>query len=265
MSLVRRLRHEITKSPLRPPLVWWRHRGLRKNDVLLASYPRSGNTWLRFLLYELVRGSAADFLTVTGGIPDIGKEAGVPLVEEGGRLLKTHEAYRPNYGKAIYLVRDPRDVVISEFEYQRFQDVFPGTFEEFLLAFLAGRVNGYGAWHRHVDRWLDAAESNRVLLLLVKYEDLKKATEATLHAILGFLGVARDDDALRRAVFNNSIERMREKEDLVRDTHFRGSRRDQRFVRMGETGGWKSVLSDEHARRIQAEMGPTMARVGYFA
>jgi len=61
MPLLRRLRHQVANSPARTPLVWIRHKSLRSSDVFLASYPRSGSTWLRFLPYDSLLGESSGF------------------------------------------------------------------------------------------------------------------------------------------------------------------------------------------------------------
>ncbi|MEX2446142.1 MAG: hypothetical protein WD734_02295, partial [Dehalococcoidia bacterium] len=54
------LRRLYRRSPLRWLLkIQWDHRGLRPADVFVASYPRSGSSWLRFLLYEMTAGDAS--------------------------------------------------------------------------------------------------------------------------------------------------------------------------------------------------------------
>jgi len=95
-----------------------RHWGLDPNDAFIASYPRSGNTWLRFVLYEvLVAGQAADFDEVNHIVAEVGLHGpAIPLLPGGGRLIKTHEPYQKQYKKAIYLVRDARDVVLAMVE-----------------------------------------------------------------------------------------------------------------------------------------------------
>src|SRR5437868_2208022 len=102
MVISRRLRHKASNSRMRVPLVWLRHRGLDSSDVLLASYPRSGNTWLSFLIMESLSGATAEFDNVNRLIPEIGLHGNTPsLFPGGGRLIKTHERYRPEYKRAI--------------------------------------------------------------------------------------------------------------------------------------------------------------------
>ena len=63
-SVWRRLRQHISGTKLRVPILWLRHRGFRSSDVFLGSYPRSGSTWLRFTLFEMLTGRTANFESV---------------------------------------------------------------------------------------------------------------------------------------------------------------------------------------------------------
>src|ERR1700730_10418771 len=155
MALLRRLRHQVAKSPVRAPLVWIRHKSLRSSDVFFASYPRSGSTWLRFLLYDSLLGETARFSRVNQAIPDVKlHKGGLPLMPGGGRLIKTHEVYHPEYQKAVYLVRDPRDVALSEYAYQTALGLADANLDEYLRKFVTQSVNPFASWHRHVDSWL---------------------------------------------------------------------------------------------------------------
>jgi hypothetical protein len=254
---------------LRAPLVWLRHRGLTSQDVFIASYPRSGSTWLRFLLLALLTRDTAGFESVNRLIPDVGRHRGVPgLVPADGRLIKTHEAYRPVYQKAVYIVRDVRDVVLSEFDYENALERISEDFETFLMLSLTSSVNGYGCWQTHVLSWLDSPLGLSEGLLVIKFEDLRARTEEVLANVASFLGVAADRAAIRSAIANNSVQRMREKEDQVKvfSSHSPGKTNGDgtRFIRKGSIGGWRARLSQDQVNLIEQHSGAGLARLGYL-
>src|SRR6185312_4380577 len=75
-------------QPLRSPAVRWRARGMDSRDALLGSYPRSGSTWLRFVLYECLFGQPADFEVVDKTLPGLGAHRDAPgVLRNGGRLI----------------------------------------------------------------------------------------------------------------------------------------------------------------------------------
>src|SRR6266550_3869220 len=211
MSFLRRTGYRLSKTALRPPLIWLRHRGLDPADVVLASYPRSGNTWCRFLLGEILSDQKTGFDSIDKAVPQIGlHQIALPLLPGGGRLIKTHEQYRKEYAKAIYLVRDVRDVVLSYYDRGKYLGVFDDiAFDAFLLMFLQGQTNTVGSWPSLVRVWLESPLAQRGKLLVVKFEDMRQDTEATLGRILEFLEVAVDRLRVQKAISANSVDRMR--------------------------------------------------------
>ena len=136
-----RIRARASRTSLRAPLVWGRHLGLDSNDVFLASYPRSGNTLLRFPLAEAISGALCTFENVQRIVPEIGVHVyAYPLLPAGGRLIKTHERYRRKYRRAIYIVRDVRDVLLSSFARESAMDLAGlGSARSLHRAFHAGK------------------------------------------------------------------------------------------------------------------------------
>ena len=113
-------------------------------------------------------------------------------------------------------------------------------------------------------------------LLVVRYEDLRKDTETGLLEMLEFLGISRDRELVRRAVENNSLRAMREKEDKAKNSgatlgkgtllrKHRVDREDARFVRSGSVGGWREKLSESQIELVTRYAGDALVRAGYPA
>jgi hypothetical protein len=250
---------------LRRPLTRVRYTRVAPNDLFIASYPRSGTTWLRFLLFELLSGKAAEFVSVNEAIPYVGKHHRAPqLLPNGGRVIQTHETFLRGVASAIYVVRDPRSVVLSEFRWQLRTGLSRGSFEPFFDAFLAGRANPYGRWDQHVDTWLASDLASEDRLQLVRFEDLRTDTVGELTRILDLLGIQVDTASVEQVVANNGLTRMRAKEERApRWALGESARPDIRFVNSGSTSGWKEQLSLEHVRRIEEQFGKQLSSLGY--
>src|SRR5215831_1986132 len=207
MPILRKLRHEVAKTGVRAPLVWARHKTLRPNDVFFASYPRSGSTWLRFVLFESIVGQSSGFGNVNDSIPDVkDRNRGIPLMPNGGRLIKTHEVFHPEYRRAVYLVRDPRDVALSEYAYQTALGLVNADLDSYLRTFVSTSVNPFASWREHVNSWLSAPLSSENLLI-VRFEDAREDTFGTLARIVRFFGLTPDEGRIRAAIANNTVER----------------------------------------------------------
>jgi len=259
-STIGKLRFRLSKTKLRVPIQWLRHRGFRPADLFFSTYPRSGTTWTRFTVFEMLTGENATFESVNSVMLGVGMhEQARPVLPGEGRLIGTHEPYRKEYKRAVYLVRDVRDVILSEYAFITALDRFHGSLDDFISAFFRGKINGYGTWPRHVTSWLDSPIAGTPNLLVLKYEDLRKDPESQFQRMLDFAGLKRDPEAVRLAIANNSLEKMRAKEnDSPRKASVRG-----RFVRGGFVQGWKDKLSEEQLRRIEANAGETLMRLGY--
>ena len=266
MVLMRRFaRFFLRETGMRHFLVAHRHKGLSPNDVFITSYPRSGSTWLRFLIYEILSKQPATFEVVGKAIPYIGRHHSAPiLLPNGGRLIKTHEPYYPVYEKVVYLVRDVRDVVVSDYAYQKMRDLYYGSFNEYISAFINGKAHGFGSWVNHVESWLNSDLTHNNKLLVINFEDLRGDTEKTLIKILRFLEVGNVEQSLiRQTIANNTIQKMRKKEDEVPDKIFGKQRRNFRFVNKGYIGGWKHQLTDSQKKLIQDSAIEILNELGY--
>ena len=260
MPTLRQVRYTLSKTGLRTPLLWMRHRDFQASDVFTASYPRSGSTWLRFILVELLAGQSSGFKNVNHLSPDVGEHSGAQsLLPDSGRLIKTHELYRKSYKKAIYLARDPRDVVLSEFAYEKALGVIGDSFDAFLDDFLRKGVNPFGLWIDHVNSWLDAADAKQCELLVVRFEDMRRQTADSLEQMMNFLNVPVSPATIRQAVENNSLEQMKAKEKVSpQKASAKG-----RFVGSGSVAGWKDKLTPSQLQLIDQYAGGAMARLGY--
>ena len=259
----------MAKSGLRAPLTRVRHWGLDRNDAFIASYPRSGNTWLRFVLFDiLVSGQASGFDEVNHIIPDVGlHKPAIPLLPGSGRLIKTHEPFQKEYRKAIYLVRDARDVALSEFAYQKALGWIPDDFDSFLQRFVRGEVNPFSAWHEHVPDWMDSKLASTPEFLLIRFEEMRRNTEETLVQVLDFLGVDVDRRVVTEAIANNTLKKMQEKEQkspqLSNTAPNPNGSEESRFIRSGSIAGWRNRLTAEQSRLIEDKAGPVLERMGY--
>jgi hypothetical protein len=266
MLSLKYLRSSASRTRLRLPLVWLRNLGLDPADQFLASYPRSGNTMLRFLLAEVITGIPSSFDNIQRTIPDIGVHVrAIPLLPGSGRLIKTHERRRPAYRRAIYVVRDVRDVLLSNFGRETAMDAIPlRNLDDFVPLFMRGKMSRWGAWQEHVADWLDSPLARCGDLHVVRFEDMRKDLHGTISSALAFLGLEGNSDAIQSAIVNNSLERMRAKEDnadtLPKTTEERG-----RWIGQGSVYGWRQRLTPDHLEIVDAYAGEMLSRLGYLS
>jgi Sulfotransferase domain len=238
------------------------------DDTFLVSYPKSGNTWVRFLLANLIHPNE------TVGFSNINRLLPAPGVLSKRflrtlprpRILKSHEPFDVRFRKVIYLVRDPRDVAVSEYHFDlKKRYIEPDvTLEQFVKRFIAGETSSYGSWWEHAASWIGARNGNPAFLL-VRYEDLLADSAGETAKIAEFLGIQASLERLQAAVERSSADRMRklEKQEANQWTGTKNTRKEIPFVRAAKSGGWKEILPTHSVKEIETAWSPLLNFLGY--
>ncbi len=257
----------VLRPVARRPLVRYRHVGLRSADALLVSYPKSGTTWLRFLIAHAVTGAEADFDSIRRDFPPLGRQGDAPaLLPDQGRLVRSHEPLHPYRGQPgqhiVYLVRDGHDVALSYLDHHRRLGRYTGDVTVFLDDFLAGRLDGYGPWAEHVLGAERFARTAVAPVLTIRYEELRTDPAAELARVLTFVGHPVDDATVARVVAANTKKRMRAKEaasEFLTRQRTDGSP----LVRPDGRQGWAELVPADARASFEAACGRALASAGY--
>ena len=239
------------------------------DDTFLVSFPRSGNTWTRFLVCNLINpDDPVNFAQLESRIPEIYDVTDRNLrAFPRPRIIKSHECFDPRYKKIVYIVRDPRDVLISYYEFQLKRRVISDelSLEEFVPRFMESEIEPKtGSWRDHVVSWT-ATRGGHKSFLLLRYEDMLADTQKESTKIATFLGLDSSPERIARAVALSSADRMRklEKEQSRQWKETKKTRQDKPFVRKAASGGWKAILSEKSVVQIESAWGDVMRSAGY--
>jgi estrone sulfotransferase len=219
--------------------------GLGCRDVLLVSYPRSGSTWVRFILCNYIGIKEASF-----GIVDFQKlDSIMPAIGASNlckpwqynsipRFVKTHHRHSFLYGRpeqVVYVVRDPRDVMVSYYHFLT-RHRWLGLDLSF-SEFVRHKRWGLASWFQHVQSWRYQAS------VVLKYERLRKSPLDELLQMFVCLKVAVDHSVLQQAIDLASIETV---QAIQQKRGISGPRRFDksfRFAREGHTRQWSAFFS----------------------
>jgi hypothetical protein len=237
------------------------------DDTFIASYPRSGNTWTRFLIANLLHPEEpVTFANIESVIPDATALSNRAMKKvPRPRIVKTHEYFDPRYQKTVYLVRDPRDVAASLYQFRRKSGLLADGYpiERYVSErFIPGDLDV--SWAEHVGSWLGARRKHPGFLL-VRYEDLQRDVSAELTRVGKFLGVEVTAEKVAIAVERSGADRMRklEKSEHEHWVTTKGRRADIPFVGAGKSGRWRESLPPQAAALIESEWGELMGSLGY--
>lgn len=232
-------------------------------DAFLVSYPKSGRTWLRYLLSCYFAESAElgfqpDLTTMFQVLPnfDLDPVRGIRAFAGEARrnhmplVFVSHLKYNSELFRdrpVVLLVRDPRDVMVSAyFHATRHKKVFSGG----IGMFLDDPTFGLPALTRFLNSWAEGLAGRRHIL--ISYEDMLREPASTVPAILDFLGADFHQDVMHKAIASAQFDRMRAKERAQGIPGHNYDRSDILSLRMrsGKAGGFHEWLSTEQSAWI---------------
>lgn len=259
------------------------------DDVLLASPPKTGTTWLKALCLCIMQNP----IPITTSDVGVNAEAAaadddddilardnphfhVQTIESmiyatkphpdlystpSPRLFHTHLPYKvlPDSTKndagckIVYITRNPKDTLISLWHF--FNSIFrPNGLEPYPLdravdCFCSG-VHQYGPFFDHVlEYWLES-QKRPTKILFLKYEELKREPKAEVKKLASFLGRPfASEEELEKVVWRCSLERLRDLEVNKNGSILHGVPNSSYF-RRGAVGDWKNYLTPELQQQI---------------
>lgn len=236
------------------------------DDTYIVSYPRSGNTWLRFLLGNLLYDVTIDFSNRERYIPDIYRNSDRYMLKIARpRILKSHEMYDLRYPRVIYIIRDGRDIAVSYYYYQRKFHNYRKDFDSFIVDFVTGRIDNYGSWGANILSWLARKNDVKNGFLLVRYEDMLNDTRKVVGDVYRFLELSRSpeqiQEAIKKSAFNNMATLETKAENS--DRKLRNSDHSIRFVRAGRSGSWQEAFTPYSKEVFKELLGEMLIKLEY--
>jgi hypothetical protein len=256
----------------------------RPDDVLVAPYPKCGTTWLQQIVHQLRTGGDMAFDEITGVVPwletahDMGLDLEAPQ-RARPRAYKTHLTWDlvPKGGRYIVAVRDPKDVMVSQFHFWEgwFFEAGSVSMDELAEQFFLEPAMPMRYW-THLASWWP--QRGRPDVLMLCYEDMCEDLPGTVRRVADFIGVALDQRLLEVVVQHASFAFMRAHARQF-DDHLLREARDGACgippgggagkVRKGGAGAHRAELSAALRERIdavwRAEFAPAFGIGSYAA
>lgn len=278
-------------------------RKIHKN-IWVVSYPKSGNTWMRLLLreyfikvnggppfetsdvspyfYQVVSAKAMHMLIPEefiqlrpAAMMHLTTVSGGSMAKESVGVIKSHMPSGDLYGVpffspfwvdcAIYIVRDPRDVLPSMADHmgKSLQETVD------LMANSKAQIGGgmdppkvptlLASWSEHVLSWI--GREKRVSTIVTSYERMQEDTAQELRRVLEFCGYEPNEEAIQYAVEQCEFKKLQERE--AQQGFVEKSKKHEKFFRRGIVGSHKDEVPNDLVGQIERHHGAVMNMVGY--
>lgn len=229
----------------------------RPDDLLIATYPKSGTTWVseildliyhngdvekckRDAIYNRVTFMELIIPEFINGIESLNKM-------QSPRLVKTHlpvqllpSSFWKNNCKMVYVARNAKDVAVSYYYFYQMAKLHPepGPWEEFLNKFMTGNV-AFGSWYDHVKGWWEKKKDFPILYLF--YEDMKEDPKREIQKLLKFLDKNLPEETVNKILYHTSFDVMKDNPCANYSTvpTFDMDHSVSSFMRKGISGDWK--------------------------
>ena len=269
----------------------WNGFAFRDGDIVIATYAKSGTTWMQQIISQLVfggvEGLAVHRLSPWVDLRVLPPEAFAALdTQTHRRFMKTHLpidalVFSPR-ARYIFIGRDGRDVAWSlhnhhangnEDYFRLYNGGLPEGYpplepapedpRQFYRQWLARDGLPFWPFWSHLRSWWEVRRLPNVLLL--HYNDLKADLPGVIGRIAGFLDIPLDGDMLARVTAHSSFDYMKAHAEEVTPrggSTWKGGART--FINKGINGRWRDMLTageiEAYEQRAIAELGPDCAR-----
>jgi len=254
-----------------------------KGVVLLATFAKTGTTWVTEILRQLLYGrnettdELSKMIMSVRGYIEMGptsKHDFFSRIPMERKLIPTHlpselvnvDRLMKNNAKFIYVTRNPKDTTASLYKFlhslpfnEKVTSLFPKDFDEFTDAFMQGKIPlamKTGDWYpQHIKSWLKY--KNEKSFLFIQFEEIKADPVKAIRKIADFIECGASDDDVKKVAESTAFDAMkaaREKED---------SGIAKVIMNKGQVGNWKSSFSDELSRKMDEKMAKDMEGVDF--
>uniref|UniRef100_A0A667YQK5 Sulfotransferase n=1 Tax=Myripristis murdjan TaxID=586833 RepID=A0A667YQK5_9TELE len=232
----------------------------RPDDIVIATYPKAGTTWVSFILDLLYFGQTTPerqtSMPIHIRVPFL--ELDIPSLLLSGtemadnlptspRLIKTHlpvqflpKSFWEQNCRIVYVARNAKDNAVSFFHFDRMNKVEPepGDWNSYLQRFMDGKMV-FGSWYDHVTGWWEKKQTHSKIHYMF-YEDLIEDTGREIDQLCHFLGLSPSVEEKERVRGGVQFDNMKKDNMVNYSTVEIMDSKISPFMRKGKVGDWKN-------------------------
>ena len=242
-----------------------------KKINIITSFPKSGNTWMRFIIYDLLFNqnliNIDNSLEIKKKIPDLhnlkisNKQFILDKSLENNQIfLKTHFGFEKlkmmPIDKVIIIIRHPFDVLISLINYYEInenqrEEMLNYFCSKYTLPFL--QRFQFPSWDQHIDSWINSGKNYHI----VKYSNLIDNFEKEIKNLCIFLNLNISDKKIKFIKNNTKFESLKKIEIKERENNQEGFFNDNmkgkknNFMYKGIYGNYKNFFNSFEQSKLQ--------------
>ena len=282
--------------------------------IWIASYPKSGNTWLRAFITSLLYKDknlnvlnklkqihayplSKDFYNLLDNFENFKnisenweKSQSILNLDKKIKFLKTHHILCSINGKfftnyknslgVIYIVRDPRNVIISlkhHYSFKNYDEALKFMLDKHRFSGKMGKKETFtretefptyiSNWHNHYNSWKNFKKN----YLLIKYEDLIKNPKANFKEVTKYLSkllkIKIDEEDLDDAILKSSFKNLKQSEEKFGFSEAAPDKitnRKKKFFNLGPDNMWKEDLPVNIRKKIESTFNEEMKELNYL-
>ncbi|XP_078487667.1 sulfotransferase 1C2-like [Ciona intestinalis] len=250
----------------------------KSGDIVVCSYPKTGTTWLREIIHQILYSNEPDLLAnmkhfwPVFSCLEIGPVSKFEVVDDlimRRRVFMTHlspaclnfDKFQRKGVKLIYIMRNPKDQIISWYHFahqhhfiqnkvEPWDELCPEDIGKFIDICIEGNQGYFGkqgeGYLEHVRDWYKHKDDPNILFVM--YEDLQQDFSKEVRKISDFLEVSLSNAEVDQIMKNTSIQSMKkdmpdEATDLTKS-----------MVRKGNVGNWKEHFTTEQSQRCDEKV-----------